>query len=398
MPDSNQAPASLGGVDLDSARTAIREWVGSRLAREPAPSPRVVLLSNAGPATGLETELASILTDAAAATVAAQFESDPHRQRQILTAAFVGNRLDWPIDDRTEIGHLVDDIRHWMIENRSFLKAATGMTDHDIHRCRQELCEHLIVNIGARVEHDRGAGHDLQRMWTRFWDSEIAAGPLQHKATEPVAGFNTAFNGPVHNVVQSNGSIFITVPGAPQHPEQPIAPSEPEEHPGKQKPSGRRKRLVRPMLLIAALAVVAAVPATLMDLNLFPRSGRGDDGPSNEGSDGGSASAAPTEQVGPTVLEAAREACAPTAESVQIGDDGFTMTIERAMAEEDPGIDGSELGCIFGELDMPDAVLSRVQATNSLSGMQDGEWDGFKAFWTFHPERGLHMTIQQVQP
>jgi hypothetical protein len=28
----------------------------------------------------------------------------------------------------------------------------------------------------------------------------------------------------------------------------------------------------------------------------------------------------------------------------------------------------------------------------------DDEWPGFTAFWTYHRESGLYMTIEQVQP
>lgn len=74
------------------------------------------------------------------------------------------------------------------------------------------------------------------------------------------------------------------------------------------------------------------------------------------------------------------------------------MIIEGALAEEDPGIGWGELGCLFEELEMPTSVLSRVQSTNSFSGIVDDEWPGFTAFWTCNRETGLYMTIEQVQP
>jgi hypothetical protein len=347
--DSKHAHATLGGIEFESARTVIREWVRSRLTRETVPNPRFVILSTPQPDTKLQAELASIVTDAAAATVAALFEGDPVRQRRILASVFGGRWLYWPIDDRTRMGDLVDDVRHWMAENESPLKAA--MPDADLHRCCQELCEHLILGIGVRAEHDRESNHDLYRLWTRFWGKEISASPQERTAPAPGGQITNEVFGPVGTLIQAQQIHIATkLPELPEAAKGPTGPNEPQEHrlPKKPKrPTGGR--LVRPVLLIAALAVVAVVPATVVDL--FPRPGRGDDDtPSNEGSsreNGGDAeSAAPTEQIAPIALDTVRSACAPSADSVRVEDDGKTMIIERALAEEDPGIGWDELGCI----------------------------------------------------
>ncbi|HEX6682411.1 MAG TPA: hypothetical protein VF062_06425 [Candidatus Limnocylindrales bacterium] len=98
---------------------------------------------------------------------------------------------------------------------------------------------------------------------------------------------------------------------------------------------------------------------------------------------------------GAMALEAARSKCAPSENSVRIGDGGHTLVIDRAVAKENPGIDINTLACILDELDVPDSVVSHIEATTSLSGIQKANFNGYSAFWTYHPDRGLHLTISQ---
>ncbi|MFC3493199.1 hypothetical protein [Glycomyces rhizosphaerae] len=390
MSDFKHAPATLGSIEFDSARIAIREWVGNRNAGYRFPVRQGFDRRADRPATNRQTELTSIVKDAAEATAAALFGGDKAQQRQFLDSLLSGKRRGRTVDDAAGPRQLVNEVRHWMAERGSPLKSTTGMSDADLHRCLQELCEQVIIGFGVRAEHDREKDPDLYRRWVRFWNTEVATAPQEHSAGTRGGQFDNEFLGQVRDVYQAQ-IINISIP-VPKLPEVPDVQETPE------RPSGRR-RFVRPVLLIAALAVVAVAPVTLVDL--ISRPGRGsDDSPSNEGSSGensGRESATPTEQVAQIRLEAVRSTCAPSAESVRVEDDGKTMIIERALAEEDPGIGWDELGCLFEELEMPDSVLSRVQSTNSFSGIVDDEWPGFTAFWTYHRDSGLHMTIEQVQ-
>jgi len=38
-------------------------------------------------------------------------------------------------------------------------------------------------------------------------------------------------------------------------------------------------------------------------------------------------------------------------------------------------------------------VISRMSATRALDGMQDGQWEGISASWTYHPDDGLNITL-----
>lgn len=94
-----------------------------------------------------------------------------------------------------------------------------------------------------------------------------------------------------------------------------------------------------------------------------------------------------------TTLAEAREACAPNSSRIDLGDDGHTLMIERAWAQENPGASNNQVVCLFDELGVPDSVVSRIEGTRALDGTQEADFGDYSAFWTFHPDDGLNMTI-----
>lgn len=52
--------------------------------------------------------------------------------------------------------------------------------------------------------------------------------------------------------------------------------------------------------------------------------------------------------------------------------------------------------CVLGELDTPDIVVSQMESTNSLMGMQTAEANGVVYKWSYHPDNGLDLFIQDA--
>ena len=75
-----------------------------------------------------------------------------------------------------------------------------------------------------------------------------------------------------------------------------------------------------------------------------------------------------------------------------IGDDGHTLLLDGAGTDSD-GISVNQLGMTLGALDISDAVITRMEHTRALDGMQTGEWGDYAASWTYHPENGLDVII-----
>ena len=80
-----------------------------------------------------------------------------------------------------------------------------------------------------------------------------------------------------------------------------------------------------------------------------------------------------------------------------IGDGGYTLSID-GEGEESAGADISDIACVLFELDVSDAVVGRIDNTRALDGTQEGSWGNFFATWSYHPDSGLSMIIEERSP
>jgi hypothetical protein len=63
--------------------------------------------------------------------------------------------------------------------------------------------------------------------------------------------------------------------------------------------------------------------------------------------------------------------------------------------KEEPGMTVTQLACILLELQTPVSVVAVMEETRALDGRQEGTWEGFKASWTYHPDTGMDMIIEE---
>lgn len=59
----------------------------------------------------------------------------------------------------------------------------------------------------------------------------------------------------------------------------------------------------------------------------------------------------------------------------------------------DQGVPYSLMDCVYNKLKMPSWVVARIGSTRAIDGEKTARWRGYKAFWTYHPESGLNMTV-----
>jgi hypothetical protein len=52
------------------------------------------------------------------------------------------------------------------------------------------------------------------------------------------------------------------------------------------------------------------------------------------------------------------------------------------------------VGCLLSEAGAPQAVVPAIQRTRPIDGVQNYEWDGAQASWTFHPDAGINLTLE----
>lgn len=158
-------------------------------------------------------------------------------------------------------------------------------------------------------------------------------------------------------------------PVTPGYNTQP-APVWPPQH-----PAPRKSRAV-PILVVALVVLASAVAALAFALI----SNRADSAP---------VPAAAVANSPTAIFEQARGDCKVTS-GFDVEDSGKTLnvTVGGAYMATDT------MTCVFGELQMPDAIQQHVLSTRALDGQQTDSWPGYTARWTYHPDDGLQMTIR----
>jgi hypothetical protein len=101
---------------------------------------------------------------------------------------------------------------------------------------------------------------------------------------------------------------------------------------------------------------------------------------------------------GPT-LDGALKACNGGRPGTQLADGGKTLIVDMMgttqMLAGKGGVDAATEACILSYLKAPAAVVEHMDSTRALDGRQEDAWGDFKAAWTYHPDDGLDITIQQ---
>jgi hypothetical protein len=80
-----------------------------------------------------------------------------------------------------------------------------------------------------------------------------------------------------------------------------------------------------------------------------------------------------------------------------LASDGKSITIDGAGEDGDYATTFTTTVCLLGELKAPETVLDRMGRTTSLMGVQDADWEGINASWTYHPDNGLDVAIELTQ-
>lgn len=89
---------------------------------------------------------------------------------------------------------------------------------------------------------------------------------------------------------------------------------------------------------------------------------------------------------------------------VILGDGGYTITLQGEP--EDPnwvnitkvtGLSAKDMACVLTAVSVPDSVVSEIDATRALDGMQRGSWNKISASWTYHPDHGLRLILTEAK-
>ena len=82
---------------------------------------------------------------------------------------------------------------------------------------------------------------------------------------------------------------------------------------------------------------------------------------------------------------------------IELGDEGQSLTMD-SEGKETYGADFADITCVLEAIGVPDSVSSRMNATRSLDGRLTAEWDEFAASWSYHPDSGMNVVIEIMDP
>lgn len=100
---------------------------------------------------------------------------------------------------------------------------------------------------------------------------------------------------------------------------------------------------------------------------------------------------------GPNLQKAADD-CAQPDFDLSTGDEG--KSIHVVVGGEGTNVANVEdadlaLTCLLDELDTPDSTRSKIQSTTAVQGRQEDSWGDYEASWTYHPDNGLDLIIEE---
>lgn len=93
-------------------------------------------------------------------------------------------------------------------------------------------------------------------------------------------------------------------------------------------------------------------------------------------------------------LELAQQNCDADKHGTQLLDHGNTLII-KAVDPSKSSLTILELGCTLNELKSSAAVVSHIETTRAIDGRQTDSWGNYKAAWSYHPDQGLDLVIQE---
>lgn len=99
---------------------------------------------------------------------------------------------------------------------------------------------------------------------------------------------------------------------------------------------------------------------------------------------------APTSKA-PTPLEEVAYTCSLHDDA--IADNGTTLSITTDGDESSSPYNYGDVTCIASYTEMPTSVRRQIETTRALDGMQRAKWGHYSAFWNYHPDSGLNLTI-----
>lgn len=76
-----------------------------------------------------------------------------------------------------------------------------------------------------------------------------------------------------------------------------------------------------------------------------------------------------------------------------VGDDGGSISFDTQGDDDASGDDLVDVLCVLTALETPDRVISQMSQTRALDGTLETSWGDYEAFWNYHPDNGMNLTV-----
>lgn len=86
--------------------------------------------------------------------------------------------------------------------------------------------------------------------------------------------------------------------------------------------------------------------------------------------------------------------CSLSTEYAQATDAGRTLILD-GEGDDSPGLKIEDLACALKYMQVPSFVVTTMEKTRALDGIQREEYGNFKISWSYHPDNGLDVVITE---
>lgn len=148
-----------------------------------------------------------------------------------------------------------------------------------------------------------------------------------------------------------------------------------------------KQRRKYPTLLVRSIGAAVLVCLVLGTAFVAYNTFFSEDAPTSGGTIGTREAASTSNE---TEIERAAEQCGL---SLDVGDNGSSITLDTKGEDDFTGHDWDEVLCVLNGLDVPDRVIARMNQTRALDGTLDASWGEYEAFWNYHPDHGVNLTV-----
>ena len=80
-----------------------------------------------------------------------------------------------------------------------------------------------------------------------------------------------------------------------------------------------------------------------------------------------------------------------------VTDEGQALVMNGKGTEDATGLTVTKEACLLLYVKTPTYVVDQMDATTSLMGLRQADWNGYHAEWSYHPDNGLDITIVDTE-